>query len=343
MDRSVIKRLIYKSILKVAGGLALLVSSHSFLSNQAFAQDACFSLIKGQIAFDVEFCKAFDPGMFDTSKPKYKFIEDLDPQGRKELLDSYRGLVVRGTVVMSRAIKSGVSTTKGVLKGEKTVFFIPPQITSCEDIFHKRVSGSVEEKCCNGTGNAPCLLGSGLVFRDVKIAGDAMVGETIVKKGKRIHGKDYLEAEKMYSRKKYKEAVKLYTKAEEANDIDVKGLFRMGFAYRELEKCDLALRPLKKIWDLRQASKIWAEEELDARRGIFLLARCHAKNGDPSGAVFYLNGFLLDPKKYRSELQQSLKHKDFGWIHTSKEYRQYREAAEKKLGSSSNANNSPDL
>jgi hypothetical protein len=77
-----------------------------------FAQDACFALIKGPIAFDVEFCKAFDPGMFDTSKPKYKFIEDLDPQGRKELLDSYRGLVVKGTVVMSRAIKSGVSTTK---------------------------------------------------------------------------------------------------------------------------------------------------------------------------------------------------------------------------------------
>jgi len=335
LDRSSIKRLIYKSLSRVLCGLALFFGGPAFTPAQAFAQDACFALIKGPIAFDVEFCKAFDPGMFDTSKPKYKFIDDLDPQGRKELLDSYRGLVVKGTVVMSRAIKSGVSTTKGVLKGEKIVFFIPPQITSCEDIFHKRVSGNVEEKCCNGTGNAPCLLGNGLVFRDLKIAGDAMVGETIVKKGKRIHGKDYLEAEKMYSQKKYKEAVKLYTKAEEANDIDVKGLFRMGFAYRELEKCDLAIRPLKKIWDLQQASKIWAEEELDARRGVFLLARCHAKNGDPSGAVFYLNGFLLDPKKYRSELQQSLKHKDFGWIHTSKEYRQYRESAEKKLGSPS--------
>lgn len=343
MERSAIKRLIYKSLSTRTFGLALLLGSQSFTSPAAFGQDACFALIKGPIAFDVEFCKPFDPGMFDTSKPKYKFIQDLDPQGRKELLDSYRGLVVKGTVVMSRAIKSGVSTTKGVLKGEKTVFFIPPDVTSCEEIFHKRVSGNLEEKCCNGNGNAPCLLGNGMVFKDLKVAGDAMVGETIVKKGKRIHGKDYVEAEKMYSQKKYKEAVKLYTKAEEANDIDVKGLFRMGFAYRELEKCDLAIRPLKKIWDLQQASKIWAEEELDARRGVFLLARCHAKNGDPSGAVFYLNGFLLDAKKYRSELQQSLKHKDFGWIHTSKEYRQYRESAEKKLGSPSNSSSSSDL
>jgi hypothetical protein len=335
--------LIYKSLSKSSFGLALIFLSQSVTTHHAFGQDACYALIKGPIAFDVEFCKVFDPGMFDTSKPKYKFIDDLDPQGRKELLDSYRGLVVKGTVVMSRAIKSGVSTTKGALKGEKILFFIPPQVTSCEDIFHKRVSGNVEEKCCNGTGNAPCLLGSGLVFKDLKVAGDAMVGETIVKRGKRIHGKDYIEAEKMYAQKKYKEAIKLYTKAEEANDIDVKGLFRMGFAYRELEKCDLAIRPLKKIWDLQQASKIWAEEELDARRGVFLLARCHAKNGDPSGAVFFLNGFLLDPKKYRSELQQSLKHKDFGWIHTSKEYRQYRESAEKKLGSSSSTSSSPDL
>jgi len=301
-------------------------------ASEALAQDACFALTKGPIAFDVDVCRPFDPAMFDTSKAKYKFIDDLDAQGKKELLDSYRGLVVKGTVVLSRAVKAGVSTSKGVLQGEKTIMFIPPNLITCEEIFHKRISGALEEKCCNGTGNAPCLLGGGFVLTDIKVAGDAMVGETIIKKGKRIHGKDYMEAEKLYGQKKYREAVKLYTKAEEANDMDVKGLFRMGFAYRELEKCDLAVRPLKKIWDLQQASKVWADEELDARRGVFLLARCNAKNGDPSGAVFYLNAFLLDPKKYRSELQQSLKHKDFGWIHTSKEYRQYRESAEKKLG-----------
>ena len=315
---------------RLATSLACLVLINFGL--QANAQDACFALTKGPIAFDVEFCKPFDPAMFDTSKAKFKFIADLDAEGRKELLDSYRGLVIKGTVVLSRAVKDGVSTSKGVMQGEQTILFVPPNLTSCDDIFHKRISGNLEEKCCNGTGNAPCLLGSGLIFKDIKVVGDAMVGETLTKRGKRVHGKDYVEAEKLYQQKKYKDAAKLYTKAEDANDIDVKGLYRLGFSYRELEKCDLALRPLKKIWELQQASKVWADEEMDARRGIFLLARCHAKNGDPSGAVFYLNGFLLDPKKYRSELQQSLKHKDFGWIHTSKEYRQYRDSAEKKLG-----------
>lgn len=334
MDR-ILNNKISQSLLVARGSHFLTVIACSLLMNMsttAYAQEACFALTKGPVAFDVEFCKPFDPAMFDTSKPKFKFIADLDAQGRKELLDSYRGLVIKGTVVLSRAVKDGVSTAKGVMQGEETILFVPPNLTTCADIFHKRISGNMEEKCCNGTGNAPCLLGSGLILKDIKVAGDAMVGQTLTKKGKRVHGKDYLEAEKLYQQKKYKEAVKLYTKAEDSNDIDIKGLYRMGFSYRELEKCDLALRPLKKIWELQQASKVWADEEMDARRGIFLLARCHAKNGDPSGAVFYLNGFLLDPKKYRSELQQSLKHKDFGWIHTSKEYRQYRESAEKKLG-----------
>lgn len=318
-----------KSIIRLTIGFATLLCSLN-----VYGQGSCFSLIKGPIAFDVEVCKPFDPSVFDTSKPKYKFIDDLDPQGKKELLDSYRGLILKGTVVMSQAIKEGVSTSKGVLQGKNTIMFIPPGSTTCEMIRKKRISATLNEKCCNGTGDVPCLLGNGYILTEVQVSGEALVGEGVEKKARKARGKDYVEAEKNYAAKKYKEAVKLYVKAEEANDIDVKGLFRLGNSYREVERCDLATRPLKKIWALQQASKVFADEEMDARRGVFLLARCEAKNGDASGAVYYLNAFLLDPKKYRSELQQALKHKDFGWIHTSKEYQEFKIAAQKKLGSS---------
>ena len=290
--------------------------------SQIMAQGSCLALVKGPIVFDVEVCKPFDPALFDTTKPKYKFIDDLDNEGKKQLLDSYRGLVLKGTIVLSQAIRDGVSTNKGALQGEKTIAFIPPGTTSCDMIRHKRVAAIINEKCCNGTGDVPCLLGNGYVLSEVKVSGDAMVGEGLEKKTRRPHGKDYIEAEKSYGAKKYKDAVKFYLKAEDAKDIDVKGLFRLGNSYRMLEKCDLATKPLKKIWALQQANKVFADEELDARRGVFLLARCEAKNGDAPGAVYYLNAFLLDPKKYRSELQQSLKHKDFGWIHTAKEYQE---------------------
>lgn len=288
-------------------------------------------MVKGPISFDIEVCKPFDPAFFDTAKPKYKFIDDLDPDGRKQLLDSYRGLVLKGTIVLSQAIREGVSTSKGALQGQKTIVFIPPGATTCEMIRQKRIAAIINEKCCNGTGDVPCLLGNGYILSDVKVTGDAMVGEGLEKKTRKPHSKDYLEAEKLYGAKKYKEAIKLYLKAEEAKDMDVKGLFRLGNAYREIEKCDLATKPLKKIWALQQANKVYADEEMDARRGVFLLARCEAKNGDAAGAIYYLNAFLLDPQKYRSELQQSLKHRDFGWIHTSKEYQEYKVAAERKL------------
>jgi hypothetical protein len=302
-------------------------------SQNLFAQGSCFSLVKGPISFDVEICKPFDPAIFDTSKPKYKFIDDLDTEGKKQLLDSYRGLILKGTVVFSQAIKEGVSTSKGVLQGKNTIMFIPPGSLTCDTIKQKRITANLSEKCCNGTGDVPCLLGNGYILSDVKVAGEAMVGEGIEKKTRKPAGKDYAEAEKFYAAKKYREAVKFYLKAEEAKDMDVKGLFRLGNSYRELERCDLATRPLKKIWALQQASKVFADEEMDARRGVFLLARCEAKNGDASGAVYYLNAFLLDARKYRSELQQALKHKDFGWIHTSKEYQEFKVAAERKLGS----------
>lgn len=312
--------------------ITLFLSLSFFLKGQeSLAQGSCLALVKGPISFDVDVCKPFDPAFFDTTKPKYKFIDDLDPQGRKEILDSYRGLVLKGTIVLSQAIKEGVSTSKGALQGQKTIMFIPPGAVTCEMIRQKRITATINEKCCNGTGDVPCLLGNGYVLSDVKVSGDAMVGEGMEKKTRKPRSKDYIEAEKFYSAKKYKEAVKFYLKAEEAKDIDLKGLFRLGNSYRELERCDLATKPLKKIWALQEANKVFADEEMDARRGVFLLARCEAKNGDASGSIYYLNAFLLDPKKYRSELQQSLKHKDFGWIHTSKEYQEFKASAERKL------------
>jgi hypothetical protein len=314
--------------------LRLALAATVWLEGQPLiGQESCVALVQGPVAFDVDVCKPFDPAIFDTSKPRYKFIADLDPAGRQQLLESYRGLVVKGKVVLSRAKKEGISTTKGALQGETVIFFIPPGPASCDMIRKKRVSGAVSEKCCNGTGDVPCLLGSGLVLSDVKVLGqpEANASGEKTNTARKTRGQDYIEAEKKFLEKNYKEAAKLYEKADASGDMDVKGLFRLGQSYRELEKCDLATRPLKKIWERKQANKIWSDEELDARRGIFLLARCAAKNGDASGAVFYLNAFLLDPKKHRSELQLSLKHKDFGWIHTSKEYQQFKLDAERQL------------
>ena len=295
----------------------------------------CLALVKGPVVMDVMSCGTVDPAGFDLTKPRFKFIADLDVAGRQQLLAKYRGLAVKGVVVQSQAIRDGISTEKGVLQSENVLMFVPPGTGQCSTFNGKRIAATVSEKCCDGTGDAPCLLGNGYVLSGIKVSGDAKVGTD----GKNIgnarnskpHGKEYLAAEQMYAIKKYKESVKLFTRADGAGDMDVKGLFRWGNALREVEDCSGAINPLKRVYDLQQQNKVFTDEELDARRSIFLLARCHAKQGDPSLAVFYLNGFLLEAKKYKSELQQALHHKDFGWIHTSKEYREFKAEAEKRL------------
>lgn len=296
----------------------------------------CISLIKGPVAIDVQSCGIVKPEGFDTSKPNYKFIKDLDGPGRAQFYSQYRGLAIKGIIVRSQAAREGFNPMKGVLQGENQLVFIPPGASDqCSALINKRVSGLLQEKCCDGNGDAPCLLGTGLSLTQVQVSGQAVLnGEgKAINPGKPSdkHKDAYLSAEKFYAQKKFREAAIAYKKADAENDMDVKGLSRWGFALRELEDCPNAIPPLKRIYDLSQAGKVWADQELDARRGIFMLARCHAKMSEPSNAVFYLNGFLLEPKKYRSELMQSLKHKDFGWIHTSKEYIEYRAEAQKKL------------
>lgn len=315
---------------------ASLVIIMALLLMPQIASADCTSLIKGPVAVDVLTCGSVNPEAFDLTKSKYKFIADLDPEGRKIITSQYRGLAVKGQIVRSQAIQAGLDTRKGALQGETVVLFIPPsQQAQCSALIGKRIAAQLQERCCDGAAEAPCLLDTGLTLSDIKVAGNAVTDAegkpSGLNKPAKVRGADYKQAEKFYLQKKFKEAVASYKKAEAQNDIDVKGLVRWGFALREMEDCPSAIAPLKKVYDLSQKGKLWADEEMDGRRGIFLLARCHAKMSDPSLAVFYLNGFLLDPKKYRSELIQSLKHKDFGWIHTSKEYREYSSEAKKKL------------
>ena len=233
---------------------------------------------------------------------------------------------------MSNAIRDGISTTKGALQGEKSSFFVKAGLATCETIKSKRITALLTEMCCNGSADVPCLLNNGYTLTNIKITGGALVGYGAeIKRIRKPHSKIYTDALTKYSQKKYEDAVDLFLQAEKANELDVTGRYYLGFSYRVLENCKLAIPVLTKIWSMKQANNIWADEEEFSRRGIFLLSRCHAKSGSAAEAIFYLNNFLLDPKKYRQEIQQSMTHKDFGWIHNSKEYIEYKAVAEKKI------------
>lgn len=317
----------------IRGGVLTAVSLLLGLGGRAEA--GCLSLISGPVVFDVQGCKAMEPeSYFDTAKPKYSWIAGLDAAGRKTFFNSYRGLYLRGKIVKSQAVAKGINPEQGALAGETVGVYINPGKLSCQAVNGKRVASELRETCCDGGGDVPCLLGTGYVLASPSVIGNAgsAAGDNTRQKAK--DSKDVQAAEKLEASGKTKDAIKLYERARTNGELDVGGLYALGSAYRKIDECNNAVPPLKAVLDMSQKKQVFADDEPTARKAIFLLARCYAKMNDPGPAVLLLQGYLLEPQKYKVELQESLSHKDFGWIKTSKEYREYKVQAQKKLKNS---------
>ncbi len=317
---------------RVAAGCGRIAATLMLLGASVTARAECLSLVSGPIVLDVQGCKAMEPEtFFDPAKSKYKWITDLDAAGKKQFYATYRGLYIRGKVVKSSAIKKGLSNDPGALNGETIGAYIPPGGGACTAYNGKRLSAEVKEICCDGSGDAPCLLATGFILGGIQVAGTAGTSAGDADRQKAKSSKDYQEAQKQFDAGNMKKAVAAYERARNSGDIDVLGLYNMGSAYRKLDQCGDAIKPLKMIYDKEIKKQIWADEEPIARKAIFLLAKCYAKMNEPSLSTLILQGYLVEPDKYRSEIKESLNHKDFGWIHTAKEYREYKKAAQKKL------------
>jgi len=302
------------------------------LYSPAFA--ACLSLKTGPITFDALGCKKLDPtAIFDMTNSKYSWINDLDPKGRQKILNDYSGLLLKGLVVTSKAQDKGLSKEVGVLQGETVYIYMPPSPNSCKQVLGLRLAGDLQEKCCDGGGDIPCLLNTTYLFKSVKAVGKASSDAGDATRTRSKVSKDYQLAMRAFVKKNWKVSVEQFEKAKGTGSLDVKGHYRLAYSYRELENCKKAIEPLEYIRKLELNKKIWEDEEKVAKRSKFLLARCYAKLNDPASAYLILQSYLLESTKYRYELRQSLKHKDFGWIHTSKEYRDYEKEAKKKLRS----------
>lgn len=297
------------------------------------AQAGCLTLINGPVVVDVNGCKLIDPDqIFDLHKEKYAWIAGLDAAGRKKFLDTYRGLYIKVKVAKSKAVAQGFANEQGALGGETTYMFIPPSATRCEQIQGKRLAGTLREVCCEGGGDAPCLLETSYLLQSPQNLGAAASASGDATRQKARHSKEWQAGEAAIQAHKWKDAIAHFERARQAGELDVTGYYHMASALRELDECPKALPLLKHVADQHAQKDIWADEEADARRAIFLLARCYARLNDPQGAIFILHSYLLEPAKYYNELNESLHHKDFGWIHTSREYRDYEKEARKKLG-----------
>lgn len=309
-----------------------IIISFNFLLISPYLLADCISLVKGVIAMDIESCGVINPeATFDTTLEKYQFILDLPKKERDKFYNSYRGLLVKGKVVRSHAVRSGLNPEKGALSGEDVSMYIHPGKGVCKKILKKRLKAYVDQACCEGGGNAPCLLPTSYVLTSFKPIGkaDSSAGDKERKLARR--SKLYKKADSFFRKRNYKKAVELYENVKHNEKLDVRGYYRLGLSYRKLDNCLRAIPNLRHVYDKSLEKKVWADEEEIVRKAGFLLARCYSKLHNADKAVVILGGYLLDPKKYRRELQYSLSHKDFGWIKTTKEYKKYQKDARDAL------------
>ena len=301
------------------------------LAPAAFGE--CLSLVRGGIAMDVNSCAELQPEkIFDLTDPKYKWIKDLDQAGRLKLFNKYRGMLVKGSVVKSKARQVGLTTETGVLQGESHYMFVPPgQGSGCAAIRNKRVQGVVREICCEGGADAPCLLGTGYALLKVSPIGRAGTDDGDASRQRAKRSAEYKKGDLAFRKGNFKQASTMYERARADGALDIKGHYKLGLAYRKQDMCNRAVPPLEHVYNLHGRGKVWADEEDVARKAIFLLARCYSKMNDPQAATLILNGYLLEPQKFRREIVESTRHEDFGWIKTSKEFRVYIKDARAKM------------
>lgn len=293
----------------------------------------CISLVKGTVAFDVKSCGVINPeASFDLNNSRYKFIGDLPADEKKKFMDSYRGLLVKGRVARSQAVRSGLSPEKGALNGEDISAFIRPGDGACAQFLGQRLKATLDEACCEGGGDAPCLLSSAYVLKDVKAIGKP---DTTTGNKERVQAKvhpDYAKADEAMRKNDPKLAAQLFESVRRDGKLDVTGHYNLGLMYRQLDQCEKAIPVLEWVFKKSSKNEYWANEELIVRKANFLLARCFAKTNKPESAVIILQSYLIDPKKYKAEIRQALNHKDFGWIKTSKEYDKFIKEAHEALG-----------
>jgi hypothetical protein len=312
---------------KIIGSLGVLVL---LLISQSL-HAVCASLVRGQVMLDIQSCSNVVPEQaFASSEPKYNFIRDLPPPQRKAFLDSYRGLYVKAKVARSFAVRSGLSPEQGALSGETIKAFIPPQTLSCGAVYGKRVQAVMDEVCCEGGGESPCLLGTSYMLKKAAVLGGAnsKAGHSDSHLSK---NPEYIQAQKLLAQKDYKKGTAILEKLNFNDQLDVQGKFLLAAAYRDMDKCPRAIPLLEMLYQKFERSDFWTDDEPYIRRANFLYARCLSMQEKSGEAVMILQGFLVEPKKFRKEILDSLSHPDFGYIKTSKAYLEYKGAAQRAL------------
>lgn len=305
--------------------LAFFLHSHT-----AFGE--CLALVKGAIAFDVDSCRAVNPATDLAEVASQDYFKGMTKPDRDRFIGQYRGLLLNGKVVHSKAVREGLSPERGVLNGEKISIFIPPGSNQCATMQAKRIAGVINEICCDGGADAPCLLKTSYSLQQITVVGEQKSAAGDQKRQAVRQSEDYKKGINFIRQKKYKEAAIALEKVKMMGELDIAGKYWLANTYRQLDMCAKVIPLAQEVIAANEKKEVWGDQLNYVRRSKYLLARCYAKTNRPGECAIILNSFLIEPKRNRQEILGSLSHPDFGWINATKEYQSYRKKAKEVLG-----------
>lgn len=289
---------------------------------------ACSASVQGPMILDVRQCQVVNVSKIkQATDPAVVAFRSLDAAQQNTIFGAYEGTLIDARVVKSRAIHKGFDDTPGALQGQNLKVFVPAGQFDCGNMPQRRISGQMNQICCDGGGIAPCLLGTSYKFTAEKQVGK--IGSAAGDKT-RINARKtpaYRAAVKAMRNKDYQTAADKFAELKKNAQLDPTGHFLAATAYRKLDRCGQALAMLEELLETKTLDQLWADQDKMVRRAFFLQARCYAKMNLPDKSVVILNGYLREPKRFRAELKLALRHPDFGFIHTSRQYQDFKKKA----------------
>lgn len=317
------------------GAICTMVLAAASAVAASSAHGGCVSLVQGPLIVKVDSCQILDirNNLVNNSEYRTK-LSRLDQQEKDRLVSTYRGTYLKGTVLQSKAKVTGVFQSTANLVGKPVSVFVPSTNSQgCGAYQYRIVQSYVEEACCDGQINPPCLLKSHLMFKKpIKVFS---LPQSQVRRTKGVGlkmAREVKEGNWFLKRKKYGDAIGRYTKAQKQGQLGVRGHYYLGFAYQKIDRCDKAIEALGILRKANLTGQAWQNEQQAIQKGLILLARCYARQLRADEAVEVCNSFLHNPRKFGKQIIASLNHRDFGWIRNNPLYVDYRKRAQQTVG-----------
>ena len=304
-----------------------------FFSSSLYAQanGQCVGRAQGAVTVDVLDCSIYKIGQDTREDVSLDFIAGMDAKERSKFVASYSGQILKVFVAKSMAKRAGTfNADKNVLNGDTIWVYYPSKQPGCSSLIGHRVAGILQEHCCLGNAEPPCLTRTDFVITQTKVIGPTPVNKKTVTKTKK--SKEYIQAVSYIKAKQFEKARPILVKLYNDNKLDVEGMYNLAVVYAETERHSSAIKVLEKIVAKKDNDTLWGEYKDLGKESEFLLARCYARNQEAGRATIILGGYLQDPVIYKKYIERSLSHPDFGWIKTNKDYQIYRKKAAEVLG-----------